>query len=804
MRRISGLDINGWRDGAARDWEPDEPDVSIEKIRVIDGGIGSVAVQQSSGEWTGGPQALLAPHGRGAGWGALGSPDRRIPIAAVLDEHSAADPERFRVSYAAAVNALARGADDVILGVPDVDDFDEAVRARLLSTFHRDRRSFRLLWRPVAAFLSALEIGAIPKDAVGKLFCFLIHSGSSIDLQTLRLRRDSEHPDHVAPERDGYGRRVLPSIGLRPLKERAHAAVLGANPLLVKRSCEESTLGLRLICGEASAGDTEIVRLHNGNWIEVSAPSVADSDLFTSTDFGADIDVASYSNVAATFLLTPLSEPYSSALSGRLSALFPQLNMLEWSALARGGLRAGRLIERGLPHYFDRLTPISLAVMRRDEPVFDDLVGSEATLPANKEYVSPPYRDLKWLSEKQEVEFYVLKGGDEVRFWSVHLEEGPKHDVPVELRIRQTPGQSWAKLSLTSPEWEPLQRSPIFLDWANLDPIEAAPGEILEKLRMPPPTIPCRIVEPPFLEFWTGGDRVVGINSVLANMALRDRFVPGELAKLLSRSLRDPKTHARVRPVGTDGILPAGLSDQEREAFLDALKRCETEIATAPSRRLQSNDALRCLTWAFTLCPPSVQDGIVAALEADLRSGSHPLLIPRASRKVLTQGAGRAVTGVPRLRRVLRVLTSRSANNDTLTALAMILSRREEAPRALTSTLVAKIVDVISDELAYLIRAQSFQVRFKNTLSAIAGLFRYREVEAFSLLAVRDPEARKLRSGLDEVDALLLERNRQKVRLYDEKKALVASIRDYLNGAGDPNILARIEDLDDEPDNDPE
>ena len=103
-----------------------------------------------------------------------------------------------------------------------------------------------------------------------------------------------------------------------------------------------------------------------------------------------------------------------------------------------------------MPHYFDRLTPISLAIIKGDEPKFDDLVGSKATLPANKEYVSPPYRNLKWLAGKRDIEFYVLKGEDEVRYWNVHLEEPPKRDVTVELRLRQIPGQSWAKLSLST------------------------------------------------------------------------------------------------------------------------------------------------------------------------------------------------------------------------------------------------------------------------------------------------------------------------------------------------------------------
>jgi hypothetical protein len=97
---------------------------------------------------------------------------------------------------------------------------------------------------------------------------------------------------------------------------------------------------------------------------------------------------------------------------------------------------------------------------------------------------------LKILQRKR-VPSYTITGdglpGDpvnvalEVRYWNVHLEEPPKRDVTVELRLRQTPGQSWAKLSLTSPEWEPLQRCPIFLDWTKLGPINESPAEIIEK-----------------------------------------------------------------------------------------------------------------------------------------------------------------------------------------------------------------------------------------------------------------------------------------------------------------------------------
>lgn len=794
MRRVSGLDVNGWRDIAARDWDIEEPDVQLEAARIVDGGLGAVAVKQNSGDWIGGPQALLAPHGRGQGWGEIGSQERRLSLAPMLDDLRSDNTLTVDEIYVATVNALARGTDEVILSVPDVPNFDEAAQFRTLSIFHRDRRQFRLLWRPVAAFLHALDCHAIPPNADGALFCFLIHSGTGIEVQTLRFRRDSEHSDHVAPERDGYGFRILRNLGLKQLTDRAHACVTEANPILAEASCERSALALKLMCGDRKAGDIEILRLNNGNWIEIIAPEIAESDIFSNTDFAKDLDFATSETITATFLLTPLAARFASILSRRLQAFFPNMTTLDWDATARGSLRAGRLIERGLPHYFDRLTPISLAVMKKDEPQFDDLIGSNATLPANREYVSPPYRDLKWIAGKHDIEFYVLKGDDEIRFWSVHLDEAPRSDVAVELRIRQTPGQSWAKLSLTSPEWEPLQRAPIFLDWTTLDPIDASPEEVLQKLRTPPPTIPIRIVEPPSIEFWTGSDRLKGINSVLAQMHRTAGYNPAVLAPLLSRTLRDPSTLVLVRPVGTDGVLPNGLSEQVQTYLSAALEQCAEQIVDASRRPLSDNGPLRCLTWTFTRCPESIQDMIVEALEADLNQRQHPLLAPRSARKVLIQGAGRAVTSVPRLRRVLQSLASRAANVDTMNAFAMIIARRQEAPRALTAALVDQIVGLASNELIYLTEKLSFQTRFKNALSATAGLFRYREVEPFALLAGRDAAAQTLRNNLEKAQTIL-KRHRSRVPRFDEKLGLISSIREFLDGAGDPAILVRIEDL---------
>jgi len=203
------------------------------------------------------------------------------------------------------------------------------------------------------------------------------------------------------------------------------------------------------------------------------------------------------------------------------------------------------------------------------------------------------------------------------------------------------------------------------------------------------------------------------------------------------------------------------------------------------------------LTWSYTLCPETIQDAIVDALEADLDNRSHPLLGPAPGRQriVLTQGAGRAVTGPGRLKRLLRVLVARPQNTNTLNALAMVMSRREEAPYALTEDMVGAIAMQLADELLQRTEALSFQIRFRNALSALAGLFRYREGNRYALLANLDPVAQQLLNRIEKVERLL-RASRAHIPRCEEKLALTTSIKDYLNGGGDPDILIKIENMD--------
>lgn len=784
MRRLAGLAIDGWRDLAARDWSHDDPDQRIDP-KLLDGSLGSVAVRQMDGRWIGGPQGLEAPHGRGPGWGQVGASERRIPLAPEFAHLLQGREFQWPLAVGAAVEALAFGAMDVIVAVPDRPELDETAQGRLLAAFSKGHRRCRLLWRPVALFLEALHTGAIPASAVGSQFRIVVHAADGLEVQILRLRADPDNPSHLAPERGGWGRVTHPSLGLERLCKELEAAVRAQSPELRRSGTERSRLPLALLCGRAAPEDPEILRLANGNWLKITAPAV---DPEVILDAGTDPDTSD--TVAMTLFATPLEGAFAKRFETEIRLVWPSAAPLPWDALAYGALRAGRLIERGFPHYFDRLERVALAVMGGSDPRFEDLIPPHATVPANREYVSPPLGGFWWASQKHEIDFYVLKGGQEVRHWKVSRDSGPNKAAPVELRLRQTPGQSWAKLTISSPEWEPLRRSPVQLDWEALTPLDKSREEVLEELRLPPPPVPERVVEPPHPWFWQSGQ---WYDEGLSDLLLDKGATLSAVVRHLSRVQRLPDGKLRVRPIGTDGDLPPGLSAAVADrlaALLDGAAR--RVVSAGPASPLRDNDATRCVSWAFTRCPELAKDALVEALEAAAEGLGHPLLSPRFGRRVVLQACGRALDGVERLSRALHALARMPINTDVVAALQLILTRRAEAPQALDDALVARLFEALVAELAASVGARAFKQRFTNTLSALFGLFRWRAVQPWALIATREPVAAGARvtvaHALDQIggQGMAIRQGQQKV---DRLRALL----DFLDGRGDPKILIVLE-----------
>lgn len=791
MRAIVGLDLNGWRDMAARDWDPDEPNHRIAETAVIDGGTCGVAVQLSDGAWLGGPQAILAPHGRGPGWGTgIGAPERRRALLAAWAAFAAGE-EAAGVALRATAEALSRGAQERVVAIPDLPDWDERLRSRLIGLLRWPRSTTRLLWRPVALFLDALETGAIPREAVDRECAVILHHADGLELQRLTLRQDDTHPGHLAPQRAGPGRLVLPRLGLARLIARMERAVHAANPSLDWERIDPPRLAARLLF-DAGPPEPELLRHKNGTWVSAVPPEVATGWLIDA----ANPLPSEFRNLPA-LLATPLAPPFAKALQRALAPAVRDLRLVPWEGVARGALKAGRLIAAGLPHYYDRLEPIAMAILEGRDPVWRNLIEDDDKVPANREYVSPEIRGLGWGAGKTSLEVYLLKGGAEVRHWQAERAPGPPQTSPVTLQVRQTPGQSWARLTLSGEGWPALARNPLSLDWDGLSPVNRPPEDVLESLRHKP-VIPDPLHDPAHIDMWRGGDWAGG--GLLADLPRIEADPVGQASCLADRlqQRRIPAGYrgagGRVYAIGTDGSFPPGLPDETAQRFDAVLDRIARHVlAASPRRPLRDNEALRALTWSFTRCPEAVQEALVDALEARLRGEAHPLVAPARAIRVATHGAGRAVCGQARLARLLAVLRQRDINTDTANALAMALSRRMEAPEALDAETVAELLDKLARSLIWQVQTGAFKDRFRNTLSALAGLFRWRVVEPFALLRDSDSRAATVHALLEQAEELIVAGIGQ-INQPEAKRSAIAGIRALLEGQGSADILRQLEE----------
>ncbi|WIJ25797.1 hypothetical protein [Devosia sp. RR2S18] len=619
----------------------------------------------------------------------------------------------------------------------------------------------------------------------------LVHAERGIEVQKLTLRQVDGYADHFAPERDGYGETLFSELGLDALRGRLLAETLALNDELRDSRAEQTRLPARLLFGEACPGDREILRRNNGTWMEVLAPALPADLLPEPTE-----EVPPRWVSERTLLATPLEPQLATTLARKLEPHFPGLELVSWEFLSRGALRAGRLIERGLPHYLDHLTPISLAVLEHAGPTFRSLMPATATVPANREYVSDPITGHRWGRGKDRIDFFVLKGASEVRHWTVSVSEPPEHDVGVELTLKQTPGQSWAKLSLLSKDWPELQ--PIELEWDRLDPDQRTPEEVLEALERPAPIIPNRIVEDAHAAAWEDDARSPGLASVLATASKDKSIQLKPLADAIRRSKWLPQYGRSFRTISTDGHVPEGVPEEATGKLDAALATVgDAVLAVAEGRRspFKNNTALLFTTWAFGRCPIAVQEQLVAALEQEQCGAFNPLLSAPRSKTVIIAGAGRAVEDVDLIARLISTLAQRQMSSTVLGALSSVLSRRARAPYALSSELVDDIAEKLVGVLQELKTQQSFHIKFKNTLLSFSGLLRYREVEPWALVRDRSVLADQAAQTLEQIRATL-EHRQSRIPQGAKKLGIVSELIELLSGqGGDPNILRHIDEL---------
>lgn len=793
MRRPVGLDLNGWHDFACRDWRVDDPDEALGELELVNGGFGSVVVAQD-GETIGGPQAILSPIGRGNGWGWIGAPEKRRALSDLWDAFLAgASDSRFVADIRAAADALSVQADEVVLCMPDRAAMGEARQHELLAALKGPRRPrVTLLWRPVAVLLDLLDGGALPDAAEGMRVTCVIHGHDGLEVQRLVLRRLAGYPDHPAPERAGPGELHCPELGLARLLEHARKAVANANPSLHARPTETPRLPLDLLFNESGPPTEEVVRRDNGNWTILHPPPGLHLP-----DLACD-PLPLCAEADLVLVLSPLAPQHRAWLTECLSGLGVRVQLVEPAAAARGALHAARRMERGIPHYLDRLDQVSLAVLRQSGPVFDDLIPPDAMVPGNREYVSAPITSMVWTAGMTTARFFIRKGESEIRRWVTEEMAPPARNQRLEVRLRQMPAQGWAKLLVTAPDWEVLRRAPIRLDWTALETEPRSAAEILVELEGPRPVVPERVRHCSHIGLWDGSLRWPGLREVLRRLDIEDADKLKQLADTLRQSYRIDAGQF-VFPVGTDGDLPASLDLPTARLFRDTIDILAARLLrdVARGKAQADNHAVRCLTWIFAMCPGAVQKELAAALHCIRSDQRHPLLGPAAASKVVMHGLGRVTTNPAMLRALLPDLAANLGQPYFLAALSALLSRPEATPKVLAELDVAAIADRLAHVLRGLHATGSFGVNLKYALLAVAGLLRVRECDPWALVADRSAAAKTLFDLLTAL-AARIETHRLMIPNAAFKREIAGELIDLLSGAGGrPDILTIMDDMPD-------
>jgi Transposase IS116/IS110/IS902 family len=214
-------------------------------------------------------------------------------------------------------------------------------------------------------------------------------------------------------------------------------------------------------------------------------------------------------------------------------------------------------------------------VIRDGEAALADLMPADATVPANREYMSQLITNLSWPADVGSINFYIRKGG-EFRKWRTPDKPPPIELQPVEIRLRQMPAQGRAKLFATSPTWQTLRADPIFLDWSNL-PVDSRSFEEIAQELKPRPVVPKRVTALTHPDIWQGAQTFKTISEILQAFSIDKQVSLDELGAALRRKYRigvnRPGAAQLVfeyfQAVDYDGNVPASRTEYRCE-----IRRC--------------------------------------------------------------------------------------------------------------------------------------------------------------------------------------------------------------------------------------
>ncbi len=851
MRPLIGVDLNGVCDWLARLKADDEQEYINLGVR---GGI--IRLQAQDDLWLAGMQNEFAPHGRGLGWGKLGSSDNRVEMLKMLEIINSSEPDdRIRNAVTSSLPSLFGDSDLTVFAVPDIPAYGEDFRDRLLRLLNlvTGLRPL-LLWRPVAALLG--HIAKAPQVfRPGLDIAVLSLMADGIHLSSLSLENHEGSP-LLVPVRNKSGRQACGSFRGESLVEDARSRLVRLSSLSAEEIEASAMAPWRFAIGAEQ--QQELIRLTDDRgWLKLP-------DLDYSSPFPEKMDLPdnfldSLRTVQALLIEGPFAgneawrENVVAALKAHVN-LPTYIDTLDRTTVALGCLEAAKRHRIGQPIYYDFLPQLEINAMVGNTPQFVDLIEPGARCQGGE----PFFADAPG-------EYVIDTGATRLTFWLFKEDFGPERprkaeiELPVEaeqryelsVSVKQTPGQGFAEVQISSSEFEALRRSPITLDWASMEEINLSREEIMKELEDQSqigrrwPDIDVKPGHPIlWLDVHPKGNLIEQLAAyrtsplmrnfeidpcaTLRLKTLRERFSKPDTPSFLgSRIGLDVQERGSFRALDSNGELPKPTSNlqvpEHTGKELDkTLHKCEKDLAVLQhsfGERIKKTilgDILGFASWCFWRCPSNIAEVFLGTYEGKFSYDINPIL--------LREGVARVVCKPNELKRYFKALEIRLTKIGRITAaeyagLARVLGTSEEAAVILGPALADRIgnltVTDIADENNKDIKT-AYKKRFKAALLMLAALLRHRKKREDFLY----PATKVARQLLEKLDSAK-DRNRQfaeknkrlasrvqgdlrrrrlaAAKRMDNNAKIISELKEYIHLKGqDPNIIRRIDMLDEE------
>ena len=786
-RKISGHDVNGWRDYTARNWSslPGEGEQTGEVAFNESGPLTSVVRvgKDATSRWVGGRQADIAPHGNGTGWGEVGLEDRRIYLRTMLE---ARDSTQTQLS--AAFKSPVQGAGWNVIAIDDTPDTTELVREYILAAAGRAKlRNPMLVWRPVLAALHAVEVGLVSREST---VATISQSTLGLSVQTLRLRRARGRGSEIlAPERRRTAELIPGAIGYAALVSHSRTIAVGSEGF----SARTAHLAQARSVGQLALGlpcPTEVLRQPNGGW---SFVDLTNDNVLPETML--DASLPNLDDCATVFIETLAEGPVRDALFalaareiGRAPVLLPP------NAVANGALVAARRFSDGDPVYFDFLPRLSTIIFGGDGATNLDLIDETETLEAGHVYRSPEPATFHIPTGHDVVSVFLRKEAEpHPRKATINLDAPLKSPSPVSLWVEQKPAAGRARIVL---EASALGRH-FTIDWDQAEDDTRDWEEIISSFMDVAPSIPERLILKTGLTPWEDSGRAGGLFTLLEKESSKTRVDWDTLAKRLA-----------ARPFGeycisSDGDLPSDIDELYIEHLNTltslALETTRSRLGSSPEPSNNDNAALKFLTWQFRRCPAIVAEWLIDCIEnRQLPMFWHPFVQHHSSWTLVYQGLGRITGDEATERRVLKILLGTDIRGwnwrlESATV-AFLLSRSDTAPLCLDRTDITQLVQRTVGDFEDNLRTEYTKFHYAPFL--LAGLLRWRIKEPKGLLLGYDPLADHLLSVIERAERDLRKRRRPSPGLKKRRTKylpILADLRSELEGKGsNPDLLLNI------------